>query len=99
MFRATHRLNNFCKKFIEIDSLNTVMNKIKLHNVKHIDHIEINIYNPKTVSKFSVFRQKIFQATIHFENNGLQARKEFSNNELNLLTRDINEFLDKEIKV
>lgn len=99
MFRTTSRMIKFCKDKVDINIIESTINKIKSHNLKLIDHIEITMYNPDTVSKFSVFRKAIFHAEIHMKNNNIQVRKEFYNNDPEKLTREINDFLDKEIKV
>jgi hypothetical protein len=42
------------------------INNFTLYNSQYIDRIDITVYNPKTISKDSIFRKNIYNATVYF---------------------------------
>ncbi len=71
------------------------------HNIKYLDNIEINIYNPKTVFKGSCFRESIYTAKLYFYNkeNDIRFTKSINGDTFDELTNKIKEMLEKEIKL
>ncbi len=99
MFRTSKSMIKFLKDTVDTNLFEPIIHKIKLNNLQHIDRIEISIYNPSTVSQFSTFRKTIFCTKIHFEKNNLQVSKEILNNEPTELIKEIDNFLNNEIKI
>ena len=75
------------------------INVFSKHNIPYIDRIEIQIYNPNTVSKYSIYRNNIFTSTIWFKKNGLVIYKEFDDTNFEKMMNKINIFISDEIKI
>ncbi len=75
------------------------ISEFKKHNIQHVREINFTVNNPKYVSKFSVFRTHLFNAKIHMEKDNMTITKEFNSNDLTLLFKLLNEFIEKEIKI
>ena len=75
------------------------INVFSKHNIPYIDRIEIQIYNPNTVSKYSIYRNNIFTSTIWFKKNGLVIYKEFDDTNFEKMVNKINMFINDEIKI
>lgn len=73
------------------------LDKFAKHNLQFADRMELIIYNPKTVSKDSIFRTHVFNATIYFKKNDMTMFKKFEENDFNVLTVSINNFIKNEI--
>ncbi len=69
------------------------------HNCKYIDNIEILFYNPNSVRANSIMRPTIFEAKITFEKNNFRLYKTFNNNNYDNLIKDMQDFIEKEIKI
>ena len=69
------------------------------NNIQYIDRIEIKIYNPKTVSQYSILRNNIYTSTIWFVKNDMTIYKEFDDSDFEKMVNKINIFINNEIKI
>ena len=76
-----------------------ILTNISQHNLKFIDKVEITMFNPTTVSNNSYFRKYIYEAIVWFKKDDMTLYKKFENNDHNLLTSDINNFIKNDIKI
>jgi len=72
---------------------------IAKHNMKYIDKINIEIFNPSSVRKSSLFRPTVYKSTIHFNKDNLYFYKEINSHNLDDLVNEIKETIASEIKV
>lgn len=69
------------------------------HNCQFIDKIEIVFYNPRTVNPNYISRSTLFSSTITFEKNNFRLYKNFNNNNYDDLLKDMENFIETEIKI
>jgi hypothetical protein len=75
--------------------IDSIINFTK-NNIKYIDHIDIKITNP---NKISIFRPKMYEATLVFKKNDMSVYQNFSNDNFEDLIANASDFISKEIKV
>ena len=66
------------------------------NNLRHIDHIELRITNPK---KLGFIYPKIYEATLAFKKNDMSIYQKFQSNDISNLLEEASNFISKEIKV
>ena len=82
-----------------IKTITPEINNFTLYNSQYIDRIDITVYNPKTVSKDSLFRKNIYNATVFFSKNDMSLYKRFETDDFSMITTEINNFIKNEIKI
>ena len=75
-----------------IKTITPEINNFTLYNSQYIDRIDITVYNPKTVSKDSLFRKNIYNATVFFSKNDMSLYKSFETDDFSMITTEINNF-------
>ena len=75
------------------------LNHFAKHNMKHIDKINLEIYNPKTVHENKIIRKHIYNMSVYFEKDNLMVTKHLSSNDLDDCVKQLKETIDKEIKI
>lgn len=66
------------------------------NNLRHIDHVDIRITNPK---KLGFMYPKIYEATLAFKKNDMSVYQRFQSNDIEDLLSSASNFISKEIKV
>lgn len=66
------------------------------NNLKHIDHIELRITNPKNLG---FLYPKIYEATLAFKKHDMSVYQRFQSNDIQDLLSSASDFISKEIKV
>ncbi len=68
-------------------------------NIKYLDYMDIRIYSPAYFNKYKFLDQNMFEATITLDNNSLRTYKTFKTKTYDELMKEINFFLNNEIKI
>lgn len=89
------KYQNFSTSTIPLFNVNE---KFK-HNLNLVDKINIEIFNPNTVSKNSIFRNYVFNAEIKFQKNNTTIYQKFCSNNFENLIDQMNVFINQEIKL
>ncbi len=76
-----------------------VLNNFAKHNIKYIDKINIEIFNPKTVYKGSIFRENNYVAYIHFKNDNMSLYKHVDAETIEILMEKMDKIISNEIKL
>ena len=90
---------NIVRTLFSFTGVSSETTEIFKNNIKYIDKMEFTGYNSKTVSKNSVFRTHKYVSTIWFDKNKMVLYKNFENDEIEGLLKNINDFIQNEIKI
>ena len=95
-------VRNVGKRFFS-SNLGGILN-IKLteqfnHNLKFIDNIEIQMYNPSLINKNAIFRTHTFESRVYMVKDSIRLTKQFKSDNYNDLIEQINTFINNEIKI
>ena len=77
-------------------SIFTVKQLCKSIDSKHIERLDITIWNP---SNKSILKTDNFEATLIIKKNDMKLYKNFSNDDYENLLEDVNTFVNTEIKI
>jgi hypothetical protein len=104
MIGQNFRIPNWCNRIIartlfSFTNISSETTETFKNNIKYIDKMEFTGYNSKTVSKNSVFRTHKYVSTIWFDKNKMILYKSFENDEIEGLIKNINDFIQNEIKI
>jgi hypothetical protein len=87
----------FLNFFKSISQVNKLSNSINFnHNLKYIEKIEITVWNP---SHKSLFKTVNFEACLHLKKDDSIFYKNFYNNNYEKLLKDLQSFVETEIKI
>jgi hypothetical protein len=77
-------------------SVSTVKQLCKSIDLKHIERLDIIIWNP---SNKSILKTDNFEATLIIKKDDMKLYKNFSNDDYETLLEDVNTFVNTEIKI
>lgn len=80
-------IQQFTKEFIK---------NFTKHNLHYIEYIEIKVRNP---AKHMFFNDKIYESTIYFTKKDMRIFKTHKNNDIDELYKEINMFIENEVKI
>jgi hypothetical protein len=86
----------FRNLFKSVSQVNKLSNSINFNNLKYIEKIEITVLNP---SHKSLFKTVNFEACLHIKKDDLIFYKNFYNNNYENLLKDLQSFVETEIKI
>jgi len=90
---------NITRTLFSFTGISSETTEIFKNNIKYIDKMEFTGYNSKTVSKNSIFRTHKYNSTIWFNKNKMILYKSFENDDIEGLIKNINDFIQNEIKL
>lgn len=73
-------------------------NFVRQHNMRYLDRV-VSTMNGSERTTREYFKNKLFEADVYFDKDNMRLFKNFKNDDLQTLMKDVDSFIDNEIKI